>query len=53
MQWSEGHQWVASVSLPPGKHEFKCVVVHSDGTAQEWEGGPNRVLQVLQPASQS
>lgn len=46
MQWSEGHEWEANVALPAGSHAFKCVVVQEDGTAAEWEVGPNRSLQV-------
>lgn len=51
MKWAEGHDWVASFSLPPGSYLFKCVVVHEDGTAGEWEGGANRTLQVAESCS--
>lgn len=46
MLWSEGHDWAVSLSLPLGSYDFKCVVVHSNGSAGEWEDGPNRSFEV-------
>eukprot|EP00877_Chromochloris_zofingiensis_P012548 jgi/Chrzof1/7547/Cz02g27260.t1 len=45
MTWHEGHTWTLHVTLPPGKHEFKYVLVHGSGHA-DWEPGPNRTLLV-------
>ncbi|KAK9797086.1 hypothetical protein WJX73_006883 [Symbiochloris irregularis] len=50
MQWNDGHEWEASVALPAGSHAFKCVVVQEDGSAAEWEVGPNRTLEVDEEA---
>ena len=43
LDWSEGDCWVGAVSLPPGDHAFKLVVVRTDGS-QRWEDGGDRRL---------
>ncbi|PRW58979.1 T3A5_60 isoform B [Chlorella sorokiniana] len=51
MQWSEGDQWLLSLDLPAGSHEFKLVVVAppaKEGACSyaNWEAGTNRTLKV-------
>ncbi len=46
LTWSEGNRWSVDLQLPPGSYEFKLVVVREDGTAAEWEAGPNREVMV-------
>jgi hypothetical protein len=48
--WQEGHSWVGELSVPPGPHSFKLVVLRGDG-GQYWEEGENRTLLVPVPAS--
>lgn len=50
MSWREGHDWIADVALPPGRHDFKVVVMRGDGS-QQWEDGSNRQLSVPQVAA--
>ena len=50
LDWNEGHEWRGGLRLPTGEHEFKCVIVDSNGKPQEWEQGQNRLIPVsLQP----
>ena len=50
MVWSEGDQWLLTLDLPAGTHEFKLVA--SAGAQQQvWEAGPNRALVV--PAAEA
>lgn len=51
MQWSDGDQWLLSLDLPAGSHEFKVVAVAppaKEGACSyaDWEAGPNRTLKV-------
>ncbi len=51
MQWSEGDQWLLSLDLPAGSHEFKLVTVAPparEGACPyaDWEAGANRTLKV-------
>lgn len=46
MTWTEGDQWLLSVQLPAGHHQFKVVQAQSDAAGYNWEGGPNRELSV-------
>lgn len=51
MKWSEGDQWLLSLDLPAGSHEFKLVAVappagEGAGLYANWEAGPNRTLKV-------
>lgn len=48
MEWSEGDQWLLTLELPAGAHEFKVVAAApaKHGGSVEWESGPNRTLQV-------
>ena len=46
LTWAEGDEWSAEVELGPGSHEFKLVVVRSDGSIAEWEPGSNRSVEV-------
>ncbi|BDA46843.1 probable glucoamylase at N-terminal half [Coccomyxa sp. Obi] len=46
LTWSDGNNWSVDLQLPPGSYEFKLVVVREDGTAVEWEAGPNREIMV-------
>lgn len=48
LEWQEGDAWTAQLSLPPGRHEFKLVVLRDRDGAVLWEDGPNRELP-LQP----
>lgn len=50
MQWGEGDQWLLTLELPAGSHEFKVVTVAppaKEGSCgfAEWEAGPNRTVQ--------
>ncbi|KAL4419771.1 hypothetical protein ABPG75_006869 [Micractinium tetrahymenae] len=45
LEWRQGHRWVGTLALPPGRHAFKLVIVRKDGSA-EWEGGADRALRV-------
>ncbi len=45
LQWQEGNDWVAPVSLPPGEHACKLVLVRQDGSVA-WEEGEDRLLTV-------
>lgn len=46
MHWGEGDQWLLTLDLPAGAHEFKIVAAKAVGAAPaEWEAGPNRTLQ--------
>ncbi|PSC75232.1 hypothetical protein C2E20_1164 isoform B [Micractinium conductrix] len=49
MTWTEGDQWLLSVQLPAGHHQFKVVQAQSDAAGYNWEGGPNRELSVPLP----
>ena len=49
LDWNEGHVWRGAVRLPRGDHEFKCVVVDSNGNPREWEQGQNRSIPVCSP----
>ena len=54
MVWSEGDQWLLTLDLPAGRHEFKLVASSAAGAAQQqdcWEAGPNRALVV--PAAEA
>ncbi|KAI7844249.1 hypothetical protein COHA_002047 [Chlorella ohadii] len=51
MQWSEGDQWLLSLDLPAGSHEFKLVTVAPPAREgarpyADWEAGANRTLKV-------
>ncbi|KAL4447831.1 hypothetical protein ABPG75_005050 [Micractinium tetrahymenae] len=50
LEWQEGDNWVASLSLPPGKHACKLVLVRQDGSLH-WEEGDDRALPVPLGAS--
>lgn len=45
LQWQEGDNWVATLSLPPGEHACKLVLVRLDGSLH-WEDGDDRALPV-------
>ncbi|GMH35295.1 hypothetical protein BSKO_03163 [Bryopsis sp. KO-2023] len=47
MKWGEGDVWTATVDLPPGKYELKCVKIRGDGAA-DWEPGKNRIVEVTE-----
>ena len=46
LDWQDGHVWCGQLRLPPGEHELKNLVITSDGSPLEWEGGPNRTFTV-------
>ena len=46
MTWSDGDQWTLALELPPGHHEFKMVAAATATSYTDWEGGPNRALDV-------
>ncbi len=50
LQWQEGDNWVATLSLPPGEHACKLVLVRLDGSLH-WEEGEDRLLGVPAGAS--
>ena len=46
MEWGEEDTWTSEVTLPPGTHDFKLVIVREDGSVAAWEPGENRSFTV-------
>ncbi|KAL4442478.1 hypothetical protein ABPG77_005062 [Micractinium sp. CCAP 211/92] len=50
LQWQEGDDWAATLSLPPGEHTCKLVLVRQDGSLH-WEEGEDRAISIPANAS--
>ncbi len=50
LQWQEGDNWAATLSLPPGEHTCKLVLVRQDGSLH-WEEGEDRAISIPANAS--
>eukprot|EP00879_Flechtneria_rotunda_P023479 GHRR01024836.1.p1 GENE.GHRR01024836.1~~GHRR01024836.1.p1 ORF type:complete len:450 (+),score=164.92 GHRR01024836.1:256-1605(+) len=48
LTWGDGDVWTATLELPPGTHEFKCVALKPDQPLV-WEPGNNRRVAVSRP----